>query len=157
MRKIIDFHAHVFPEKIAEKATLNIGKFYDMQMHENGSVSLLLKHRERNGITHFVIQSVATAPAQVVSINDFISATVRERPDAFTGLGTIHPDFEDIEGEVERMIKLGMKGVKLHPDFQKFNIDDKKAMKIYETIEGRLPLLITWGTAAMTILIPAGL
>lgn len=145
MKKIIDFHAHVFPDKIVDKATKSIGKFYDMQMNENGCVSLLLRHMERNGITHFVIQSVATTPAQVVSINDFISETVKEHPGVFTGFGTIHPDFEDIEGEVERMIKIGLKGVKLHPDFQKFNIDDKKALKIYEAMEGRLPLLIHTG------------
>lgn len=145
MRKIIDFHAHVFPDKIADKATDNIGKFYDRKMNESGCVSKLLNHSEKNGISHFVIQSVATTAAQVVSINDFIAKTVKTNPNVLTGFGTIHPDFEDIEGEIDRMVEIGMKGVKLHPDFQKFNIDDEKALKIYDVIEGRLPLLIHMG------------
>ena len=43
------------------------------------------------------------------------------------------------------MISLGLRGIKLHPDFQKFNIDDKHAMELYEVIDGRLPILFHTG------------
>ena len=58
---------------------------------------------------------------------------------------TLHPDFENINDEVERCISMGLKGVKLHPDFQRFHIDDHKAFCIYEAISGRLPLLVHTG------------
>ena len=43
MQDIIDFHAHIFPEKIADKATTNIGAFYDIPMHVNGRVTALFE------------------------------------------------------------------------------------------------------------------
>ena len=72
---IIDSHAHIFPQKIAEKATINIGKFYDIVMDLNGSVDMLLAQAEKVGITKSVVHSVATVPQQVCSINDFIHFT----------------------------------------------------------------------------------
>ena len=58
---------------------------------------------------------------------------------------TLHPDFKDIQNEIDRGIAAGVKGIKLHPDFQKFRIDDKKAYPIYEAAQGRLPILFHMG------------
>ena len=70
---IIDAHAHIFPSKIAEKAVAGIGKFYsELTMEMDGTVDTLIKNGKKNGIEKFVVQSVATTPAQVQSINDFI-------------------------------------------------------------------------------------
>ena len=63
----------------------------------------------------------------------------------FTGLGTLHPDMDNIDEEIDRIISLGLKGIKLHPDTQGFNADCENAFKIYEKIQGRLPLLIHAG------------
>jgi predicted TIM-barrel fold metal-dependent hydrolase len=52
---------------------------------------------------------------------------------------------DDIGSEVSRVMSLGLKGVKLHPDFQKFSIDEKKCEKLYSAIEVKLPLLIHTG------------
>ena len=63
-----------------------------------------------------------------------------------TGLGTLHPDLEDVPAAVEEMISYGLHGVKLHPDMQKFNIDDPKAYPIYEVCQARnLPILMHMG------------
>ena len=143
---IIDAHAHIFPDKIAEKAVAGIGSFYSgLKMHLDGTAETLIKTGEAAGISKFVVQSVATVPAQVEGINNFIADCVKNYPDKFIGFAAMHPDHENIEAEIDRAISLGLKGVKLHPDFQKFPIDDKRAMKIYEIIEGRLPLLIHMG------------
>ena len=142
---IIDAHAHVFPDKIAEKAVQGIGSFYDLKMNFDGKISTLLDIGAQAGVEKFIVQSVATTAAQVESINNFIAESVRIYPDQLIGFATIHPDYEDISGEIDRAEKLGLKGVKLHPDFQNFLIDDEKAMKIYECIEGRMPLLIHTG------------
>ena len=145
MRIVIDAHAHVFPDKIAAKATENIGDFYHLSMDLDGSVSTLLKLKERYEVSKFLIQSVATTPLQVESINDFIARTVRENPETFIGFGTLHPDMENPEREIERIEALGLKGVKLHPDFQTFEADSPKAMRLYELLQGRLPVLIHAG------------
>ncbi len=145
LRTIIDAHAHVFPSKIAAKATESIGEFYDIPMDLDGSVETLLQLKERYGVSKFLIQSVATTPLQVASINDFIARTVEEHPDTFIGFGALHPSMEEPEKEVERILSLGLKGVKLHPDFQKFEADSPAAIRLYKAMEGRLPLLIHAG------------
>ncbi len=142
---IIDCHCHIYPEKIVAKAVESIGKFYDIPMRNDGRLQTLISESEKNGITHNIIFSVATKPAQVRSINKFIASSVAANPKRFIGLGTLHPDSEDVESEVEEIISLGLKGVKLHPDIQGIALDDSRCDKIYKAIEGRLPLLIHAG------------
>ena len=143
--KIIDAHCHIYPDKIAQKASDCTGSFYDLPSSLDGKISTLLEHGERAGIEHFVVQSVATTPAQVSSINRFIATSVAESNGKFTGLGTLHPDSESIEADVDEIIRLGLKGVKLHPDIQRFKIDDYRMLRIYELCEGKLPILIHTG------------
>lgn len=142
---IIDAHAHIFPDKIAARAADGISSFYDLRVRFDGSVRQLLDINARAGIDMAIVQSVATVPEQVHNINSFISEQVKLHPDKFIGFGALHPDFPDIAGETERIISLGLRGIKLHSDFQKFNIDDPKAYPIYEAAEGRLPILFHCG------------
>lgn len=143
--KIIDAHCHIYPDKIAEKASESTGKFYDIPMCLDGKISTLTKHGDNAGITHYIVQSVATTPKQVSSINNFIAESVAQSNGKFTGLGTLHPDSVDIKADVDEIISLGLKGVKLHPDIQQFKIDDYRMLKIYELCEGRLPVLMHTG------------
>jgi len=144
--RIIDAHCHIYPDKIAVKAAAATCDFYEgLGSTLDGTVSTLSKEAELAGIEHCIVQSVATTPKQVSSINKFIAETVAKSNGKFTGLGTLHPDSEDIEADVNEIIELGLKGVKLHPDIQKFKLDDYRMLKIYELCEGRLPLLIHTG------------
>lgn len=142
---IIDAHAHIFPDKIAEKAAAGIGSFYDIPIAHNGTLGALLDEGAAAGVDRFLVQSVATVPEQVQVINNYISACVNEYPDKLIGFGAIHPEFPDIAGEIERVISLGLKGLKLHGDFQQFNLDDARAFPIYEAAQGRLPILFHVG------------
>lgn len=142
---IIDAHCHVYPDKIADKAVEAIGRFYDLDMYYDGRCSTLIEHGSKIGCKHYVIFSVATTPHQVHSINAFIAETVKQSGGAMTGLGALHPDSESIEADIDEIISLGLKGVKMHPDFQKFHIDDEKCYKIYEACRGKLPVLLHTG------------
>lgn len=142
--EIIDAHSHIFPASIAEKATVNIGKFYDLHMNNCGSSEELIKSGSKIGTSLYLVCSVATTPHQVSSINEFIAQECGKY-DCFFGLGAAHPLSEDIEGDIEQIRALGLKGVKLHPDFQTFNADSPEAFRIYEIIEGSMPLLIHCG------------
>jgi len=142
----IDSHCHIYPEKIASKAVAGTDRFYDTQSVGAGTVEDLINRGGKAGIDHFIVQSVATTPHQVQSINNFIAKEVSENPEKLTGLGTLHPDSEDIKGDVEHLLELGLKGVKLHPDIQAFKIDDYRCLKIYELCEEKgLPLLLHTG------------
>ena len=124
---VIDVHAHIFPEKIARKATDNIGRFYGCSMAADGTVENLLRWGDQYGVDRFVVHSVATTAKQVDSINAFLAEQVQSPQ------------------QVEEALQMGLTGVKLHPDFQEFHIDDEKAFPIYEAIEGRMPLLVHTG------------
>lgn len=142
---IIDAHVHIFPDKIAEKAAQGISAFYDIPVPFDGTLDTFLHLADSAGVDMAVIQSAATSADQVESINTFIAECVRQYPDRLIGFMTLHPDYPDIEGEINRALHLGLKGVKLHPDFQKFALDDPAVFPIYECLEGRLPVLVHTG------------
>ncbi len=145
MYPIIDCHCHIYPDKIAEKAAAATGKFYGLPMPYNGTAAQLKQLGDEAGVDHYIVFSVATTPKQVASINNFVASLVKDSGGTMTGLGTLHPDSEDIKGDIEQIISLGLKGVKLHPDIQGFKIDDYRCLKIYELCEGRLPILMHTG------------
>lgn len=145
--EIIDAHAHIYPEKIAAKATDTIGVFYDIKMEmPAGTAERLLADGKSAGITRFLVHSVATTAHQVRSINEFIKREVEAHPE-FIGFITLHQDLteEEMVREVDLAIANGMKGIKLHPDFQKFNIDDEAVEKIYRAASDKLPILFHIG------------
>ncbi len=143
---VIDAHCHIYPEKIASKAVGATDAFYGASSFGEGTTSDLMMVCKKNGVDHAIVQSVATTPHQVKSINEFIASEVELSNGFFTGLGTLHPDSEDIKGDVEHLIELGLKGVKIHPDIQKFKIDDYRLLKIYEICEEKgLPILMHTG------------
>lgn len=144
---IIDAHAHIYPEKIADKATRAIGEFYDIKMEmPEGTSEKLIEEGKAAGITRFIVHSVATKAAQVLAINDFIIDECRKHSE-FIGFMTLHEDLseEEINSEVKRCVAAGIKGIKLHPDFQKFYIDGENAEKMYIATEGLLPILFHTG------------
>ncbi|MBE6787893.1 MAG: amidohydrolase [Ruminococcaceae bacterium] len=143
---VIDSHCHIYPEKIAEKAVKGTDNFYGENSVGTGTVSNLLALGQQAGVDHFIVQSVATTPKQVKSINEFIAKEVENSGGLMTGLGTLHPDSEDIKDDVKHLMELGLRGVKLHPDIQAFKIDDYRCLKIYELCEeNSLPVLMHTG------------
>jgi predicted TIM-barrel fold metal-dependent hydrolase len=141
---IVDAHAHIYPEKIAERATKSVGDFYGVEMTGDGSARTYAADCEQAGINYSIVQSVALKPSNVTSINDFIASEAAANS-SLIGFATMHQDFEDMAAEVERVIGLGLKGFKIHPDSQGVNVDDPRLMKLYELIEGRLPITIHTG------------
>lgn len=152
--KAADAHTHIYPEKIAEKATANVGNFYGLEMHDIGLPKVLYTVGTEAGIERFLVCSVATKPEQVDSINRFISEACKKYP-AFVGLGAWHQDITDVESELDKIQTLGLHGIKLHPDFQRFNIDDEKMMPVYEACHRRgLPILFHMGDERMDFSAP---
>ncbi len=147
-KHFIDAHCHIYPEKIAQKAADGINTFYDGLPgdHFDGTIKTLLETAPKAGTDHFIVFSVATKPTQVTSINEFIADAVNNSEGRFTGLGTMHLDSEDYEGDLEHLLGLGLKGVKLHPDVQDFCIDEPRAMRIYEMCEAKdIPVYVHTG------------
>lgn len=142
---IIDIHTHIYPDKIARKATETVRDFYQIYASSmDGSAQMLIERGKAAGISQFVLLAVSNRPEQVQSINNFIARQVGEY-DCFQGLGAVHAGMEDIGAEVDRIRALGLKGIKIHPDFQGFPIDDPRLYPMYESIQGRLPVMLHMG------------
>ena len=143
--KIIDFHAHIYPQKIAERAVSGVGEFYKLKMENAGTADDLLTQGKKYNISGFVVQSVAVTPSQVQTINNYISSECKKHSE-FIGFGTIHADYDNKISEIQRLLSLGLKGVKIHPDTQKFNMDDEKMFELYDYLQqSDIPLLIHCG------------
>ena len=119
MRKVADIHAHVFPEKLADKAPASISAFYggmEVACHPATPQKMAFYEQEA-GITRFVMSNSATTAHQVHSINDFLPQAVKNIPGAIA-FGSIFPGMDGAIEELERAKALGIRGLKVHPDFQ---------------------------------------
>lgn len=141
-KKIVDFHAHAFDEKIAVKATENLHTYYDIKPAADGRFCHLTESAKENHVDKLVVCATATKPKQVQMINNYVSKLVSEH---IVGFGTLHCDFDEIDAEIDRIKDLGLSGIKFHPVFQGFKIDDDKAMRMYEKIGDQFPILMHMG------------
>jgi len=134
--KVADVHAHIFPDKLAEKAAVSIGDFYGCPMYMPASVDNLAAEERKAGISRCVVSNSAVTPKQVHNINTFISGACAQHPE-FIGFGSIFPGMEGWEAELDRMQALGLRGLKIHPDFQKLPIDEPGAVEMYRSVAKR--------------------
>ena len=143
--KLIDIHTHIYPDDIAQKATDSVQAFYGIgSASMNGTVSMLLEQGNKAGIDQFVILPVAIRPDRVQGINDYIQQQAKLH-DCFIPFGTVHAAMDGLMDEVERLLDLGVKGIKMHPDSQRFHIDDERLFPMYEALRGRVPVLLHMG------------
>ena len=145
---IADVHAHIFPDMLAEKATHSIAAFYGAHdIDRPASLSRLLQEHREAHIACGVVCNSATSPAQVHHINDFLAEAIRKAPQ-YIGFGSVYPGMPGVEEELDRMLELGLRGVKIHPDFQRLAIDDPAGVETYRAIAKRgLPVLFHMGDA----------
>ena len=143
--KYFDVHNHIFPANIAAKAVGQLEEYYGFHWAGTGEEEDLLRSLQQGGIGKSVIFSCVTKASQVRTINDYISSLQNKYPGLFLGFGSMHPEFDAVPEELQRMKDLGLKGVKFHPDFQQFPIDDPRMMRIYEAIGDSMIMLFHLG------------
>ena len=113
-------------------------------MTGNGTAQSLLKCGE-GIIDGYTVHSVAVTAQRVQTINDYIADECTKHKE-FYGFGTMHADFEDKIGETQRMLSLGLHGVKIHPDTQGYNMDDERMLEFYDYLaQNDIPILIHCG------------
>lgn len=130
---LIDFHTHCFPDKIAHKAIEKLSfASGGLMPNTEGTLSSLKESMKEQGVDKSVVLSIATNAHQQSSVNDY-AAAINNNSDIFA-FGSVFPYSENIIEELERIKELGLVGVKLHPDYQGFNIDDIKMKPVYKKI-----------------------
>lgn len=143
--QIIDIHTHIYPDKIARRAAESIKDFYQLEgSNMDGTVEMLLKRGAEAGISRFVVLPVSNTPTHVRSINTFLLEQAKSH-DNFIGFGTLHAEMDGLMDEVEWILKNGLRGIKMHPDSQRFNIDDERLYPVYDALRGKIPVMLHMG------------
>lgn len=132
-QQIVDFHTHIFPERIAAKTIELLSTKGGIPAYADGTLADVQAKAEEIGVALSVALPVLTRPESFESVLSF-TKTVNEgrlrgehKVLSFAG---IHPDCADIEGKMAQIKASGFKGVKIHPDYQQTFIDDEKIIRI---------------------------
>lgn len=128
MSGFIDFHTHAFPDDLAARAIPYLEDEGNIKAFLNGTVTDLLRSMDRSGIEKSLICSIATRPSQFQSILDWSGAIRSER---IIPLPSVHPQAADLLQQLHIIHEEGFIGIKLHPYYQDFFIDDNKLEKLY--------------------------
>lgn len=125
---IIDFHTHIFPDKISEHAISSMEKSGGIPAETRGTAAELRSSMYEAGIDASLVLPVVTNPKQFDSINRFAAGI--NGVDGLYSFGGIHPDNDIIEEKLDYIKSLGLRGIKLHPDYQNTFIDDERYVRI---------------------------
>lgn len=128
---IIDTHVHCFADKIAEKAGNQLKARAGIPAHTDFTEADTRRKLDQWGIDLGIVLPIATKPSQQQIVNNWASSLQHGNLLAF---GSVHPDAEDALDELERIKYLGLKGVKLHPDYQGFFAEEQRLYPIYQKI-----------------------
>ena len=129
---IIDFHLHAFPDKLAPRALSSLSeKGGGLVLCFDGTMNGLRRLMQQAGIRQGVVLSIATKPSQEQSVNRF--AIENNSPD-LKFFGSIHPRSKRIKEQLRELKEGGISGIKFHPEYQQFNVDDPTMLPVYSLI-----------------------
>lgn len=127
--KIIDFHVHAFPDRIADRAVAGVEKNSSLRHAANGRLSGVRESMAEAEVCASVIMPVLTNPEKFEGANSFAAEINAERENILS-FGAIHPLCTNIEDKLFYLKKAGFKGIKLHPDYQNIDIDSPEYMEL---------------------------
>ena len=140
---IIDFHTHIFPDKIAARTIEALEAKADLTASTDGTLNGLLASMEAAEVDMSVILPVVTKPSQFETVNTFAASVNEQYQGKLLSFGGIHPDTADYKRELDRIKELGLKGIKIHPDYQGVMIDDVRYMNIIEYADSLDLIILT--------------
>ncbi|MBN2036906.1 MAG: amidohydrolase family protein [Chitinispirillaceae bacterium] len=141
----MDFHTHCFPDHLAARAIEHVlATSPGAKKWTDGTMSGLRRSMAAAGITQAVVLPVATKASQVTPINRGAPLLAA---DDIIPFGTLHPKTETVIEEVAFLKQSTIRGIKLHPEFQDFYMDDPAVFPIYDALsEAGLILVFHAGT-----------
>ena len=137
---IIDFHTHAFPERIVGRAIEALSHASGNALYyTDGTIDGLIASMDMGGVDKSVVLNIATNPKQMQSVNNF-AISMLDYNGRLVPFGSVHPEAENAVEELHRLHESGIKGVKFHPEYQDFFVDDDRLTPIYETL-GKLGMI----------------
>ena len=127
---IIDFHTHIFPDKIAGATISHLSRIAGITPNTEGNYNGLISSMNKNGIDISVNLPVVTNPLQMESIFTFAKGINEKRDNGIISFAGMHPDCSDFEAWLYKIKDAGFLGIKIHPDYQGVFFDDERYIKI---------------------------
>ncbi|MBQ7925170.1 MAG: amidohydrolase family protein [Lachnospiraceae bacterium] len=139
---IIDVHTHTFPDKIAQKVVNALAREACTSPFSDGTMAGLLEGMRHGKVDYSVNLPVMTSPEQVEKINgQFIETREQLLQQGIICFGGMHPEYEQVRKELTRLKNAGMRGIKIHPAYQKLDLNHPKMMNIM-AIASELDLIV---------------
>jgi uncharacterized protein len=137
---IIDFHAHIFPDNLAQRAIDSLLHYSpESRAFTDGTLGGLRKSMRESGVTRCVLLPIATKPSQVKTINATCKTLMS---DDCVPFGTLYPESEDFEDEIAALTSLHVKGIKFHPEYQNFYIDNPRFFRMYDALQSSAMIVV---------------
>ncbi len=160
MPPIIDIHIHIQPLEMfkphAHELIKRGRRDYDEVVKYSASSGDFLKFLdaaeiERAGLINYVSPDVIGFPPEV---NDWIAHYCLANPKRLLAFGSVHPKYVvDAGAEVDRLAKIGIRGLKVHPSHQLFAPNAYRdglgpLAAMYERAQAvQMPVMIHTGTS----------
>jgi len=157
---MIDFHTH----PVMIKELIDSDPDLDRNIHEKFGfyfppqpLECFTLEMDEAGVDQAVLLpiDVTTAHGCKIVTNEQVAKLVEQEP-RFIGFASVDPNLPDAPAQLKRAVqKLGLRGLKLDPSFQRFNLNDKKmAYPVYQAAaELEIPILMHTGLSW----VPSGL
>jgi hypothetical protein len=148
---------HAFSDKIAEKAVAQLINYYKTPTKFGGRMDDLLSAAAEARLDGLILLVAATKPEQVEPANDWVLSMLTNYrkqqqtllPGSFSPkiihFGTFHPDDPDWPSEIKRLKSAGIKGIKLHPEFQGIDLGNPNLKIFFEAVKDDFVLMIHVG------------
>ncbi len=142
---IIDFHTHVFPDSMAKRVVDNMAVETGIMPYLDGTVGALTDSMAKAGIDISVLLPVLTKPSQFKTVNNYELGIAHEYDNGtrLIAFGGVHPDSPTLKDDIKEIRRMGMKGIKLHPDYQQIDFDDPRNIRAvdYASEEGLITVV----------------
>lgn len=133
--RVVDFHAHAFPDGLAATAIARLeAQPGNAKAVLDGTIGSLLRSMDDAGIAASVVACIATKPEQFPAILAWCKAIASDR---IIPLPSFHPFDPQALDRIEAVRDAGFRGIKLHPYYQQFDMDDPRLLPVYERLEAR--------------------
>ena len=129
--KIFDAHTHAFPDKIAAQTMAVLSAKANIPNLHNGTIEGLAAYERAGGSGGFLLLPIATKPSNVRAANEWAAAHAQNGVLSF---GTLHPQSATLQDDLRHAADLGVKGIKLHPEYQEFFVDEDRMLPLYEAV-----------------------
>ncbi len=133
---VIDFHTHAFPDAISERAISSLvaacGSKY--KPCSDGTCAGLIRNMQDFGVDISVVQPVITKQSQTKSLNEWAAEITGK---SLISFGGIFPHTDDFKRDIDFVCSLGLRGIKLHPEYQNFTVDAPEMLRLYDYALGR--------------------